>query len=250
MRTHFSHAGRLGRLLSRREALSFIGMPVAALLAGLAPRPACAQAAAAGARPSCVARPEQTEGPFFVEETLNRSDIRSDPRSGEVKAGVPLRVTFNVSRLSGTSCVPLAGAQVDVWHSDVNGRYSDVAGFGFRSSTSGQQFLRGYQLTDPTGSAQFLTIFPGWYGGRAVHLHFKIRSPRGAAPGYAFTSQLYFDDTVTERVFAMEPYASRGRRWMHNDDDGIFRDGGKSLLLAAVPDGAGYTASFDIGLQV
>lgn len=250
MRTPLSDAAHRGRLLSRREALAFIGMPVAALLSGLAPRPTCAQATAAGPRPSCVARPEQTEGPFFVEEALNRSDIRSDPHNGEVKAGVPLRVAFNVSRLSGTNCEPLAGAQVDVWHSDATGRYSDVAGFGIRSSTSGQQFLRGYQLTDTTGSAQFLTIFPGWYGGRAVHLHFKIRSTRGTVPGYTFTSQLYFDDAVTERVFAMEPYASRGRRWMRNDDDGIFRDGGKGLLLATVPDGPGYAASFDIGLQV
>jgi protocatechuate 3,4-dioxygenase beta subunit len=250
MRTNRTDVAHRVRLVSRREALAFIGLPVAGLLAGLAPRPACAQATAARTRPSCATRPEQTEGPYFVDEALNRSDIRSDPRSGEVKAGVPLRVAFNVSRLSGTACAPLAGAQVDVWHSDATGRYSDVAGFGIRPSTSGQQFLRGYQFTDAAGGAEFLTIFPGWYGGRAVHLHFKIRSPRATAPGYAFTSQLYFDDVVTERVFAMEPYASRGRRWMRNDDDGIFRDGGQGLLLAAVPDGAGYAASFDIGLQV
>jgi protocatechuate 3,4-dioxygenase beta subunit len=125
-----------------------------------------------------------------------------------------------------------------------------VAGFGSGTSTPRQQFLRGYQFTNTVGSAQFLTIFPGWYGGRAVHLHFKIRSPHATAPGYAFTSQLYFDDAVTERVFAMAPYASRGRRWMRNVDDGIFRDGGEALLLATVPDGAGYAASFDIGLQV
>jgi protocatechuate 3,4-dioxygenase beta subunit len=250
MRTNRSYAGHRGRPVSRREALACIGMPVAALLAGLAPRPACAQATAAAMRPSCVARPQQTEGPFFVEEALNRSDIRSDPRSGEVKAGVALRIAFNVSRLSGTTCAPLAGAQVDVWHSDASGRYSDVAGFGSAASTSRQQFLRGYQLTDATGSAQFLTIFPGWYGGRAVHLHFKIRSARATEPGYAFTSQLYFDDAVTERVFAMEPYAGRGRQWMRNVDDGIFRDGGQALLLAPLPDGAGYAASFDIGLQV
>jgi protocatechuate 3,4-dioxygenase beta subunit len=250
MRTFRSDAGHRGRPVSRREALAFIGMPVAALLAGLAPRSAGAQATSAGTRPSCVARPQQTEGPFFVDEALNRSDIRSDPRSGEVKVGVPLRVAFNVSQLSATACAPLAGAQVDVWHSDATGRYSDVARFGSGTSLPRQQFLRGYQITDAAGSAQFLTIFPGWYGGRAVHLHFKIRSAPATAPGYAFTSQLYFADAVTERVFAVEPYASRGRRWMRNVDDGIFRDGGEALLLAPVPDGAGYAASFDIGLQV
>jgi len=235
--------------MSRREALARIGGSGAALLSGLTPRSVPAQATAEP-QPSCVARPEQTEGPFFVEEALNRADIRTDPRTGEVRAGVPLRVTFNVSRLSSATCAPLAAAQVDVWHSDANGRYSDVPGFGFGSSTIGQQFLRGYQLTDAAGRAQFLTIFPGWYGGRAVHLHFKIRSPRQSTPRYAFTSQLYFDDALTEAVFALEPYASRGRRWMRNRDDAIFREGGERLLLAAQADGRGYSASFAIGLLV
>src|SRR5271169_4641422 len=179
MQKHASGAASRRQLISRREALARIGGSGAALLSGLAPRSASTQVAAP-MQPSCVARPEQTEGPFFVDEALNRADLRSDPRTGEVKAGVPLRVVFNLSRLSGTSCAPLEAAQVDVWHSDASGRYSDVVGFG--SSTKGQQFLRGYQLTDAAGSAQFLTIFPGWYGGRAVHLHFKIRSTQASAP--------------------------------------------------------------------
>lgn len=250
MQTPVFAAERIGRLVSRREALALIGASSAGLLASLTQGRGWAQSMTDSALPACIARPEQTEGPFFVEEALNRSDIRSDPRSGEVKAGVPLRIIFHVSRLSGTSCAPLAGAQVDVWHCDANGRYSDVRGFGFGASTTGQQFLRGYQLTDAAGSAQFLTNFPGWYGGRAVHLHFKVRAAPAAAPSYAFTSQLYFDDALTERVFALEPYASHGRRWMRNGDDGLFRDDGKQLLLAAEADGPGYAASFDLGLQV
>lgn len=238
-----------GRQLSRRGALALIGTSGALLLAGLTPRPASAQSAVGTAR-ACVARPEQTEGPFFVDEVLNRSDIRSDPRTGAVKPGVPLRLVFNVSRSGDTTCAPLSGVHVDLWHSDANGRYSDVSGFGNGPSTAGQRFLRGYQLTDAAGSAQFQTIFPGWYSGRAVHLHFKIRSAQNLTPGFSFTSQLYFDDALTERVFAMEPYASRGRRWMRNSDDGIFRDGGKQLLLSAEPDGTGLAASFAIGLLV
>ena len=235
----------LGRLLTRREALALIGASGVALLAGAAPSRAQAPTTT-GPRPSCVARPQQTEGPFFVEEALNRSDIRSDPRSGEVRPGVPLRLTFNVSRLSGTGCSPLAGAQVDVWHCDAIGRYSDVRG----SSTNGQQFLRGYQVTDAAGNAQFLTIYPGWYGGRAVHVHFKIRTGPAAARSYAFTSQLYFDEALTERVYAVEPYANQRRRWMRNADDGLFRGGGRQLLLAPAQEGEGYAATFDIGLQV
>lgn len=229
MQTPPSDSTRLRRPVSRREALALLGVSGAALLAGLTPRLERAQAAAGGALTSCVVRPEQTEGPFFVEEALNRSDIRSDPRTGEVKAGVPLRITLSVSQWGSARCGPLQGAQVDVWHADATGRYSDGRGFGW--STFGQQFLRGYQLTDGAGNARFLTIFPGWYGGRAVHLHFKIRSAQASASRYAFTSQLYFDDALTEHVFAMEPYASRGPRWMRNDDDAIFRDGGKQLWL-------------------
>ncbi len=160
-----------------------------------------------------------------------------------------MRLAFQVSQLSGASCAPLPGARVDVWHADAAGRYSDVRGIGFGSSTAGQQFLRGYQLTDAAGSAEFLTIFPGWYGGRAVHLHFKIRPAPAAAPRVAFTSQLYFDEALTARVFALQPYATRGQRWMRNNEDGIFRDGGERLLLAAEPDGPGYAASFAVGLR-
>ena len=118
----------LGRLLTRREALALIGVPGAALLVRAVP----ALAQAGGALPSCVARPQQTEGPFFVDEALNRSDIRSDPKSGALRPGVPLRLGFRVSRLSGTTCTPLAGAQVDIWHSDAEGRYVEVNQAGCR----------------------------------------------------------------------------------------------------------------------
>src|SRR5208282_3192741 len=129
MRTRPGGAIRPARQLSRRQALGLIGASGAVLLAGIAPRPARAQAAA-GAPPACVARPEQTEGPFFVDEALNRSDIRSDPRTGETRAGVPLRLAFTLSRAHAATCTPLPGAQVDLWHADANGQYSDVSGFG------------------------------------------------------------------------------------------------------------------------
>jgi protocatechuate 3,4-dioxygenase beta subunit len=240
-----AHSDPLGRVLTRREALALLGASGVALLAGA--RSLRAQAAGA-LQPSCVARPQQTEGPFFVDEALNRSDIRSDPKTGEVKPGVPLRLAFRVSRLSGTTCAPLAGAQVDIWHSDVDGRYSDARGFGFSSSTKGQQFLRGYQLTDAEGGAQFVTIYPGWYGGRAVHVHFKIRTLDASGRRYDFTSQLYFDDAFNARIFALEPYAGHRGRWLANADDGIFREGGRELLLAPQSEGQGYAASFDIAL--
>jgi len=143
-----------------------------------------------------VARPAQTEGPYFVEEALNRSDIRVDPSDGSVKPGTPLELTLLIARLGRAGCAPLAGARVDVWHSDHLGVYSDVTDPG--GSTVGRKFLRGYQLTDGDGRVRFLTVYPGAYQGRTVHIHFKVRAPQGQRPGYEFTSQLYFDDALTD----------------------------------------------------
>lgn len=122
---------------------------------------------------SCVTKPALTEGPFFVDELLNRSDIRSDPASGTVKAGVPFKLTINVYRAGASACTPIMGAYVDVWHCDGLGAYSDVsAGMG-NPDTRGQKFLRGYQVTDANGSVTFSTIYPGYYAGRTTHIHYK-----------------------------------------------------------------------------
>ena len=225
--------------LTRRRLLALAGGAGAALLA------AGARAQTTGA---CVVRPRQTEGPFFVDEPLERADIRSDPRTGAMKAGVPLRLAFRVSRLAEGRCAPLAAARIDVWHCDAEGRYSGVRGFGSAASTAGQHFLRGYQLTDAGGVAQFLTVYPGWYGGRAVHVHFKIRTAGAAGRAQEFTSQLYFDERLSERIFAREPYARRAGRWLRNAEDALYRDGGPQLTLAPEADGEGYAASFDVAL--
>lgn len=194
---------------------------------------------------ACAVRPEQTEGPYFVEELLNRSDIRVDPTDGTVKTGVPLRLVLNVSRVNGNDCSPVEGAIVDVWHCDALGSYSDVAG----TSTAGKKFLRGYQVTDANGRVEFTTVYPGWYSGRTVHIHFKIRQRSGSQTTSEFTSQLYFDEAVTAHVFAQSPYNSRGTADIGNDEDGIYGDGGSELLLALTPDGAGYTGTLQVGLE-
>ncbi len=120
----------VGRLLSRREILTLLSATgVAWLMAGsLIPR----RAVAAMPAPACVVRPEQTEGPYFVDERLNRSDIRSDPTDGRVRPGTPLALTLAISRLGAGDCQPLPGAQVDIWHCDALGVYSDVTGSGFQ----------------------------------------------------------------------------------------------------------------------
>jgi protocatechuate 3,4-dioxygenase beta subunit len=156
----------------------------------------------------CVVTPELTEGPYFVDEMLNRSDIRTDPATGVPRPGVALALELVLSQVAASGCGPLAGALVDLWHCDASGLYSDVS----QQRTNGQAFLRGYQLSDANGSARFTTIYPGWYPGRAVHIHFKVRTTPTGSSGLEFTSQLFFDEALTDQVYTQAPYNSRGRR--------------------------------------
>lgn len=254
----------IGRVLTRRQALALFGTAAGgALLVACVPSlvtsPSTAASAAVGASaspagsatglPACVVKPELTEGPYFVDEKLNRSDIRSDPATGDVRPGALLALAFAVSQVRQGSCDPFEGALVDVWHCDAEGTYSDVSD-PRAGSTQGQKFLRGYQVTDAAGMARFTTIYPGWYSGRAVHVHFKIRTDAGADAGLEFTSQLFFDESVTDMVHARAPYASKGTRDTPNADDDIYRQGGEQLLLSPAVDGDGYASTFEIGVQV
>ena len=239
---------QIGRVLSRRETLSLFGAAGVSLL-GIG-TPLTAAATTVRRRPTCIVRPEQTEGPYFIDTQLDRSDIRPDPQSGSLPEGVRLDLAFEVSRMNGTECQPLASALVDVWQCDAIGVYSDVRDMNGRFDTVGQKFLRGHQRTDGAGNARFVTIYPGWYQGRAVHIHFKIRVPRSSGGAYDFTSQLYFDDALSDRLFEQQPYAQKGEGRVRNERDGIFRGGGDQLMLNPVSQGEGYAATFGIGLQL
>jgi protocatechuate 3,4-dioxygenase beta subunit len=163
-----------------------------------------------------------------------------------VSEGDQLDLIVNVSRVGGDgSCTPLAAAMVDVWHCDALGSYSGVSDA--TGDQTGEQFLRGYQDTDANGQAKFITIYPGWYQGRATHIHFKIRTD----DGYEFTSQWFFDDSLSDQVHAQGVYASRaasGR--LQNDADSIYGGTDGLLTLDVQASGDGYAATFDIGLAV
>ena len=192
--------------------------------------------------PACVVRPEATEGPYYVDVDLVRSDIRSDTTTNEVKAGVPLVLTFNVSQVSASNCAPLQGATVEIWHCDAVGAYSGVNDPGF--NTVGQNWLRGAQMTNANGVATFTTIYPGWYSGRAVHIHFKVHPDEARV----FTSQLFFEDALSQQVFTQAPYASKGSTPdTLNSTDGIYQD---LLLLTTTKTDQGYAATFDVGLTI
>ncbi len=196
--------------------------------------------------PLCVLTPAQTEGPYFVDERLQRSDVRIDPADGSTRPGALLALSLRVASVDGNGCAPLAGAIVDIWHCDAKGVYSDANDMSF--STRGSKFLRGYQVTDADGRVRFTTIYPGAYPGRAVHIHFKVRANARNAPR-EFTSQLYFDDALTDRVHARDPYAGVGERRTRNARDGLYRQGGQALQLMLVETADGYAATYDVGVR-
>ena len=244
----------VGQILSRREALKLLGVGSAAFLAACTSPAATGtllslNQSAVGAALDCVVRPELTIGSHFVDDQLNRSDIRYDPLEENVSPGTPLILNIAVFDAASNRCAPLEGAQVDVWHCDAMGIYSGVIERVF--NTKGQQFLRGYQITDADGRVQFQTIYPGWYSGRTVHIHFTIRTKTPTGRDYQFTSQLFFRDVVTNLVHSKKPYKKKGERDTRNRDDNIFKMGGSQLLLNVRGDGAGgYIASINIGLDL
>ena len=235
-------------LLSRRKMLTLLGAAGINMLTGCSSRGSGTREVN-GRILSCIVTPQQTEGPYFVDERLHRPDIRSDPSDGSIREGLPLALEIHVSSVDKTDCKPLAGAVVDIWHCDAQGVYSDVMDSGF--NTVGKKFLRGYQVTDTNGSVRFTTIYPGWYSGRTPHIHFKIRTDPKYMRVREFTSQLYFDDSITDHVYATQPYAQRGPRAPRNKGDGIFRwSGGDQLILTLIKSDTGYVGSFNVGLEI
>jgi protocatechuate 3,4-dioxygenase beta subunit len=230
--------------LTRRQSLLQLG-GFAATVAGaawageklLAPASADAAgngpAAVASGLVSCVLTPEMTEGPYYVSGDKIRRNIT------EGRPGTPLLLRLTV--LDVSTCKPVKGAAVDIWHADAGGLYSEEAMLG----TAGTAFMRGIQRTDAKGVATFRTVFPGWYSGRTVHIHVKVF----LGGSTVHTGQLFFPDSLTDVVYRRSPYNRRPNRDVRNATDSIFRNGGKRSLLALRKSGGGYTARITMGVS-
>ena len=181
----------------------------------------------------CVLTPEMTEGPYYLTGEPERRDVT------EGKAGTPLRLQLTVADAS--KCLPIPGAVVEIWHSDAQGAYS-----GFGEGASSRTFLRGSQVTDANGVATFDTLYPGWYQGRATHIHMKARQSKGASQVH--TGQMFFDESVNDAVYGDAAYARQGRRTT-NAQDGIFRDGGAQSMVVLTKSGDGYVGTMVIGIR-
>lgn len=199
--------------------------------------------------------PQQIEGPYFVEDMPNRSDIRSDTSNGSVEQGIPLRLVIHVYGVNDGSCVPLKGAKLDIWHANSQGIYSGVKDMG----TAENNFLRGYQVTDNNGTVEFTTIYPGWYEGRAIHIHDKVRIFNGQEKELEWTAQLYFNNSINEQVHEQTPYNSHGPVKTTNEQDMIYtgasadgliqKNSGEQLMVNLTKQGASYLGTFNVVLN-
>src|SRR5207249_6075801 len=154
-----------GSRLTRRASLLRLGGFLAALVGAggwkLAQSEGSGRAAVASGAVTCVLTPEQTEGPYYIANEKVRRNIT------EGQPGAPL--VLRLFAVDASTCRPIKGAAVDIWHADAGGVYS-----GFGSGSGNRTFMRGIQKTDAKGLARFRTVYPGWYRGRTVHIHVKV----------------------------------------------------------------------------
>jgi len=213
-------------VLGRRDIITGMGVAALAPLLACAREPKAAATAGPGrliAGTACPLTPRQTEGPFYFDPRLVRRDI------SEGRPGARLRLRLQV--VGAGDCSPAPRTRVDIWHCDSAGVYS-----GYESERSaGGKWLRGTQFADADGVVAFETLYPGWYEGRATHVHCKVATPDGRE----VTSQIYFPDPLSDQVYAQSAYRGRGGRRLRNDEDGIFRQAGGSVPLARMVRSAG-----------
>jgi protocatechuate 3,4-dioxygenase beta subunit len=234
--------------LTRRRALGVLGSAGAAMIAGCS-----SSATTPSATPStgttspgatnstaCTITPSETEGPYPDRTGMlnNPSYHRRDITEG--RAGIPLALTMNLVNVKA-NCGPVANALVEVWHCDVAGTYSEYG------QGAGQTYLRGLQTTDASGAVTFNTLYPGWYDGRATHIHVEVYI-NGAS---VKVTQIAFPESVTAAVYASGVYAARGQNPTGNARDNVFSDGvADELATVGGSPASGYNATLTIGISI
>ena len=212
--------------LNRRQALAGLGsISLGALIAACSDDEDSGQPSSAGSERTgtsfddartCTVTAEQTEGPFYFDVDRIRSDIREDRDGAELRLGVRVR--------DAGDCTPVPDAVVDVWHCDAEGGYS----------ATGESYLRGAQVTNRDGVVEFTTVYPGWYPGRTIHIHAKVHLDKETV----LTTQLYFDDAFSARVFTRDSaYPGESNRDGFNASDGLYE---KDLELTLSEEGKAY----------
>jgi protocatechuate 3,4-dioxygenase beta subunit len=215
--------------ITRRGSLAALGGLAAGAFGWSAGDAGAGPAGVASGAVSCVLTPELTEGPYYLPNEAVRRNIT------EGRPGTPLRLRLSV--VNASTCGPIGSAAVDIWHADALGVYSGVQG---NSGT----FMRGIQRTDASGLALFDTVYPGWYQGRTVHIHVKVH----LGGRVVHTGQLFFSDSLTDKVYAASPYDKRGPRDTRNATDAIYRNGGRRSTLTLAKSGSRYVGSITMGV--
>jgi len=218
--------------LTRRESLVAAGGLVAAALLPAAAEAGSGPAAVSSGAISCVLSPELTQGPYYVPGEKIRRNIT------EGKPGRPLELRLTV--VDASTCKAIKGAAVDIWHADAGGVYS-----GAIAGNAGTNFLRGVQRTDANGLALFKSIYPGWYQGRAVHIHVMVH----IGGNIVHTGQFFFSDALTDAVYELVPYSARPNRSTRNADDSIYRNGGSRSMQKVTKTASGYRAGITMGVH-
>jgi len=228
--------------IGRREVLGAMGAAAGAALAigcGSSPTSptdtASSGAATTGStNAACAVTPNETAGPYPSLTDIFRSDIR------ESKTGTVLTLTVKVVNVNA-ACAAVPNANVEVWHCDSGGNYSE-----YGSQTS-QTYLRGIQTTNGNGEVPFTTIYPGWYQGRATHIHLEVTTGGVSRK----ITQIAFPESVNNSVYRSGGYASRGSNPTSNLSDGIFADSLSAELVTPTGDpSSGYAASCQVAVAI
>ena len=234
--------------LHRRELLATLGAGFGAALSACASSSPTAASTVTnsgttgGTGSSCAITPSETEGPYPDKTGMlnNSAFFRRDITEG--RSGLPLTLTLTIVN-ANSSCSPVSNASVEIWQCDASGSYSEYSQPGYDGT--GKTFLRGLQTSDANGQVTFTTIYPGWYAGRATHIHVDVF--RGSS--LVKTTQIAFPEEVTRAIYATGVYASKGQSPTTNNSDNVFSDGTQYEMAALSGDTtSGYTATLTIGI--